>query len=95
MLLALDYDDTYTRDPQFWNAVIALAVQRGHAVICATLRADVPHEADEVRAALAHRVEAIVFTGRRAKHAAVHAAGFMPSVWIDDNPQFIHMDARA
>lgn len=95
MLLALDYDDTYTRDPAFWDAVIALATQRGHAVICATMRADVPHEADAVRAALQHRVEAIVFTARRAKHAAVHAAGFMPSVWIDDSPRFIHMDACA
>lgn len=93
MLLALDYDDTYTRDPEFWNTFIELVKKRGHSVICATMRADVPHEADEVREALGKRVEAIVFTNRKAKHIAVHAAGYMPSVWIDDNPQWVHNDA--
>ena len=50
MLIALDFDETYTRDPEFWDIVIANATQRGHAVICATMRKDVPHEADEVKA---------------------------------------------
>lgn len=93
MLLALDYDETYTRDPIFWDAVIDIAMKRGHSVICATMRHDVPHEADEVREALAGKVESIIFTGRKAKHNAVHAHGFMPSVWIDDSPHWIHMDA--
>lgn len=95
MLLALDYDETYTRDPEFWDKVIHLATKRGHSVICATMRADVPYEADEVRRDLEHQVEAIVFTNRKAKHGAVYAAGFMPSVWIDDSPHWIHVDAAA
>lgn len=94
MLLSLDYDETYTRDPIFWDQMIYLATARGHSVICATMRADVPHEADEVRQALKGRVEAIVFTNRKAKHPAVHAAGYMPSVWIDDSPHWIHTDAN-
>ncbi len=94
MLLALDFDETYTRDPIFWDAVIKLATQRGHSIICATMRHDVPHEADEVRQALGGLVEAFVFTGRKAKFGAVHAAGYMPSVWIDDSPHWIHMDAK-
>jgi len=92
MLLALDYDDTYTRDPVFWDLMIALAKSRGHSVICATMR--YPHEGAEVRAALGDKVEDIVFTGRKAKHDAVYDAGYMPSVWIDDNPQFVHTDAQ-
>jgi hydroxymethylpyrimidine pyrophosphatase-like HAD family hydrolase len=92
MLLALDYDETYTRDPIFWDAVIKLAIQRGHSVICATMRHE--HEGAEVIRDLGDQVEAIVFTGRKAKHGAVHAAGFMPSVWIDDSPNWIHQDAR-
>jgi hypothetical protein len=94
MLLALDFDETYTRDPEFWNRVIALAQSRGHSVICATMRADVPYEADEVRVALQGRVEAIIFTNRKAKHGVVHAAGYMPSIWIDDNPNWIFTDAK-
>lgn len=89
MLLALDYDETYTRDPAFWNSVIDLAKARGHLVICATMRNSNGWEAEEVRNALAHCVEAIIFTNRKAKHKAVYDAGYMSSVWIDDNPYFI------
>lgn len=91
MLLALDYDDTYTRDPKFWDEVIMLARMNGHTVICATMR--YPHEGIDVVAALEGKVEQIIFTSRKAKHGAVHAAGYMPSVWIDDSPHWIHTDA--
>lgn len=93
MLLALDYDETYTRDPIFWDAVIALATQRGHSVICATMRHE--HEGRDVVRDLDGKVEKIIFTGRKAKYGVVHRAGFMPSVWIDDTPSFIHQDARS
>lgn len=92
MLLALDYDDTYTRDPDFWDNVITLATQRGHSVICATMRYE--HEGQEVIDALGSKVETIVFTGRKAKFTAVYDAGYMPSVWIDDSPNFVHTDAN-
>ena len=91
MILALDYDETYTRDPIFWNEVIALAARRGHSVICATMR--YPFEGREVVEALGHVVEDIVFTSRKAKHNSVEDAGYIPSVWIDDSPNFIHNDA--
>lgn len=94
MLLALDYDDTYTRDPIFWDSVISLATQRGHSVICVTMREDVPHEANEVREALAHQVEEIIFTNRKAKYKHVCDKGYYMSVWVDDNPHFVHMDAQ-
>ena len=93
MLLALDYDDTYTRDPEFWDAVIELAKSRGHSVICATMRYQ--QEGADVETALASKVEKIIYTGRKAKHNAVYAAGYMPSVWVDDSPHWIHMDAAA
>ena len=93
MLLALDFDETYTRDPEFWNRVILYAKDRGHTVICATMRYE--HEGKDVIDALESRVEKIIFTGRKAKHGAVYAAGYMPSVWIDDSPHWIHTDALA
>lgn len=94
MLLALDYDETYTRDPIFWDEVITLANKRGHSVICATMRCTDPWESDEVVAALSGKVEDIVFTDRKAKFKAVYDAGYMPSVWIDDSPNFIHNNAQ-
>ena len=94
MLLALDYDETYTRDPIFWDKVIRLANERGHSVVIATMRNDVPWEADEVRNELEGvGIEAFIFTNRKAKYPALYSAGYYPSVWIDDSPNFIHNDA--
>jgi hypothetical protein len=38
MKIALDYDGTYTVDPQFWEDFITLAKVRGHEVVCVTKR---------------------------------------------------------
>lgn len=91
MLLALDYDETYTEDPEFWDLVIGLAVTRGHSVICATMRHE--HEGEEIVSNLGHKVERIIFTGRKAKHRFVQEAGYYPSVWIDDSPHWLFRDA--
>ena len=91
MLIALDYDETYTCDPEFWDMVISAANYRGHSVICATMRHE--HEGAEVVAALGRKVKKIIFTGRKAKYKCVTDAGYYPSVWIDDQPLFITTDA--
>jgi Tat protein secretion system quality control protein TatD with DNase activity len=93
MLLALDYDDTYTRDKEFWNKFIDLSTSHGHTVICVTMRHDKPHSADIVREELGHRVEKIIFTAHKAKMKAVADAGYYVSVWIDDSPNWILKDA--
>lgn len=91
MLLALDYDDTFTRDKQFWWDFVLSATRCGHSVICVTARAEC-HRA-EVEDDLGDMVEAIICTGGKAKHKAAYDAGFMVSVWIDDQPQWVHNDA--
>ena len=92
MLIALDYDETYTEDPEFWDLVIGLAVTHGHSVICATMRHR--HEGEDVIENLGKKVEKIIFTGRKAKLQSVHEAGYYPSVWIDDSPHWIHQDSK-
>jgi len=91
MLLALDFDQTYTEDPEFWDLVIAMAKHRGHQVICATMRYE--HEGEEIVSALGSKVEQIIFTGRRAKSSFLHNRGYHPSVWIDDAPQWLYRDS--
>ncbi|MCR4319781.1 MAG: hypothetical protein NUV74_05520 [Candidatus Brocadiaceae bacterium] len=87
MLICLDYDETYTVDPEFWDLVIELALARGHRVICATMRHE--HEAEEMPKTIGKRVEAIIYTGRKAKFDFVQKAGYYPSIWIDDMPHFL------
>ncbi len=86
MTIAIDYDDTYTRDPGFWDQVIALAQHRGHAVICVTSRT----AADTLGlASLAQVLTAVIFAGATPKREAARAMGYDVSVWIDDMPETI------
>ncbi len=84
MLIALDYDGTYTADPALWLSFAESARHRGHRVVVITMRRpdepiDVPFD--------------VVYTSRRAK--APHAAeiGLKPDVWIDDRPAWIYEDS--
>ena len=92
MLIALDYDDTYTRDPILWDQFIKDANKRGHSVICCTMRFD--KEGAEVERDLGHLVERIVYTGRMAKRKYLHSIGYNVHVFIDDTPEFIVFDAK-
>ena len=89
MLMALDYDETYTLDPYFWKDFIARAHARGHEVIIATMRFDKGPEADEVNKEIGNMCR-IYFTSRKAKLGALKELGVEPDVWIDDNPLWIY-----
>lgn len=94
MFLILDYDDTFTRDPEFWLGFIDSVLERGHAIICCTLRTE--EEAKRIDKKLLRRLT-VVATGRQAKHKFLSAAGYdmLHAVWIDDMPHFIHLDAAS
>ena len=92
MVLSLDFDDTYTRDPVFWDTMIRLAKSRGHTVYCVTMRYE--SEGKEVIKALKDKVDGIFFTGRLAKHDFMFKQGIYVNVWIDDMPWFVINDAR-
>jgi hypothetical protein len=85
MLIALDYDGTYTADPELWDAFILDARKRNHTVVIATMRFDSePIHIPDVR---------VIYTGRRAKREFLDALGLRPQVWIDDTPDWILMGA--
>lgn len=89
MIVALDYDRTYTADPDLWLLFIQSATARGHTVYCATQRA----ESDPVDEALAIAVEGrVVYTNRKAKRWLMEARGIAVDVWIDDSPAGIYCD---
>ncbi len=94
MNISLDYDETYTRDPEFWDQVIKLARERGHNVYCVTMRHPPPSgEGMEVAATLNGKVNACFFTARKAKKEYMYDQGVRIDVWIDDMPTFILHDA--
>lgn len=87
MIIALDYDGTYTTDPVLWDAFIAAARARCHEVHIVTMRSD----AEPVR--LGAHVDRVHYTDRKAKRRYMEARGLTVQVWIDDMPEFIVGDA--
>ena len=83
VILSLDYDKTYTNDPAFWNAFVALSKDRGHSVVCVTMRR--PDEAVTMPCP-------VIYTSRKAKAAHVADIGLTIDVWIDDAPHWINED---
>lgn len=83
MIIALDYDGTYTADPALWDAFIRSARARSHQVHLVTMRA----ESEPVR--LGEPVDRIHYTDRKAKRPYMQARGLSVQIWIDDMPDFI------
>lgn len=89
MKIALDYDGTYTLDPEFWNAVMARAKYNGHDVRIVTAR-DERFDRTPALIELEERVEVIYCRGVAKKWYLSHNGGdFQPDVWIDDKPESI------
>ena len=92
MNLSLDYDYTYTCDPELWDMFIVNAKARGHKVYCVSLRT--PEQGKRVREQLEGKVDGILFTSGKNKEVFCFHAGVSIDVWIDDLPLFILEDAR-
>lgn len=93
MNISLDYDNTYTRDPECWNKVIDTFQQSGHNVYVVTMRNK--EESKPVTEALASRVQGIFFTNRKAKAKFMFDRGISIDVWLDDMPYFVENDAKS
>lgn len=91
MIISLDYDDTYTRDPEAWDVFIKLFRSRGHKVYIVSWRCN-GYEAEPVKVALDAKVDAMYFTGRKAKQKFMFDQGMRIDVWIDDMPMAIMFD---
>ena len=57
LTIAIDYDDTYTADPSFWNKVIELAKDHGHNMICITARRNILEHRQEVMKSLPEGID--------------------------------------
>lgn len=86
LVIAIDYDDTYTADPGLWSRFIGMSRERGHSVVCVTARTMLPDFTSEPP--LPGYVP-IVLAGGTLKRAAARDAGYKVDIWIDDRPEMI------
>lgn len=85
MYIALDYDDTYTKDPELWLEFIKMARARGHQVRVATMRCEFENDMDP---RLTSEVP-VDFCCGKAKKITLEKRGLRPDIWIDDRPDWI------
>jgi len=90
MQIGLDFDDTYTLDPEAWNTFIRYFVSRGHVVYCTTYRG--PEKSAEVYATIGEVVgrDRCFFTNGTPKKQYMRSHGILIDVWIDDKPKKIY-----
>jgi hypothetical protein len=81
MLIALDYDGAYTRDPGLWQAFIQTSVAAGHDIRVVTSR----HPEDRP----AMEDCRVICTGMQPKGPFLVSRGWVPDIWIDDHPERI------
>jgi hypothetical protein len=86
MNIALDFDDTYTRDPIFWDQFIQMSMDRGHDIRIVTFRKSTM--TDPALDWLAKQIP-VIFTEYQQKRSFCDKYGFLVDVWIDDSPEFI------
>src|SRR5690606_10590250 len=103
MRIALDYDDTYTKDPDAWDGVIDALTMAGHEVMIVTFRDEsIPIEkvpcipvfsGDEYDSTTWVPLH-VFYTGYRAKRNYMRDQGIEIDVWIDDSPDTIVTDSN-
>jgi hypothetical protein len=80
----LDWDGTFTEDPDLWRVFVSIAKQRGHMVTIVTARTG--DKSDDVRAEAKSLGIDAIFTSGQPKIEAADKAGLLVNVWIDDMP---------
>mgnify|MGYP002757933485 CR=1 FL=1 len=92
MKIALDYDNTYTEDPNFWNAFSEDAVERGHTVYIVTARDD---RYDYIDQHFPYVKDVIYCRGVAKRWFCHHFPRIDFDIWIDDKPESIDNNSTA
>lgn len=93
MKIALDYDETYTKDPILWDDFIYEATRCGHEIRIVTARSSVLDNIDHVFKE--QGVVVIYCDGVAKRFVCHHFNDWDPDVWIDDKPQSVDNNSTA
>lgn len=91
MIISLDYDGTFSLDPDRWLAFANMMRDGGHTVYGITMRYD--NETQGMDRKYLDACDKIFFTGRQGKLYYMLAKGIAVDVWIDDSPHWILQSA--
>ena len=94
MIVALDYDKTYTADPDLWDTFILKCIANGHSVICITMRFPSETIPEDLKSWESEGIK-IYYTSRKAKLVWAKQNNIKVDIWIDDNPGWLFDDAAS
>ena len=92
LIIALDYDETFTTDPVAWGLVAMLLEKAGHNVILVTYRHEELDAAPLLDAIKQAGIDCY-FTDGKAKGKFMEDLGIKVDIWIDDNPKSVLEDS--
>jgi hypothetical protein len=89
MLIAIDFDDTLTEDPELFRVFISLAKKHGHSVVCVTARRDTAENREWIDSWMKdHGIDIYVhYTSLGSKVDHMERIGLKVDIWIDDDPR--------
>ena len=86
--IAIDYDDTFTADPELWSRFIQDAKNRGHRFYCVTARKESIENIELINQSF-DQWECqmpVVFSNLSSKVTTMERQGIKIDIWIDDAP---------
>lgn len=81
MKISIDYDLTYTANPEMWDRIIEVMQEHDCEVYCITKR--YPGQSDDIK------IGVPVIYALKSKLEAARAVGLSIDIWIDDKPHTI------
>lgn len=86
MRIALDYDGTFTNDPELWVLFAHLAKTRGHTVFILTRRWKEKHPGNFNRPVPEEGMFKVIYCEDKDKIPVMREQGETADVFIDDRP---------
>jgi hypothetical protein len=83
LVIALDFDGTYTEDPEGWQLFVHMMKARGHEVHIVTYRDTDWDNSDIEEACSKMGIKPLFTAGKQKQHV------FKADIWIDDNPALV------
>ena len=87
LCVALDYHNTYSADPKFWDTFIYMCWMRKWDVYCVSHATD-PKEIEDLYDSIGKVIgkDNVIMTDGKAKKPFVEKLGIDIDIWIDNNP---------
>jgi hypothetical protein len=87
--IAVDFDNTYTADPELWDIFIRAAMDRGHTVYCVSARPEKEMNKPKRTIGLLIGDRNCFGTCFEPKKEFMKSKGIHINIWVDDSPEMI------